>query len=42
MLQLPRLRKDAVRVVEVLLTASEEKFPQDPVAGQRADIRGWQ
>ncbi|GAB3243603.1 hypothetical protein GCM10027346_40490 [Hymenobacter seoulensis] len=41
-LQLPRLRKDAVRVVEVLLTASEEKFPKDPTTGQRADIRGSQ
>lgn len=41
-LQLPRLRKDAVRCVEVLLTASEEKFPKDPVTGQRADIRGSQ
>ncbi|AHJ95295.1 hypothetical protein Hsw_PB0005 (plasmid) [Hymenobacter swuensis DY53] len=37
-LQLPRLRKDAVRIVEVLLTASEEKFPKDAVTGQRADI----
>jgi Plasmid recombination enzyme len=41
-LQLPRLRKDAVRVVEILLTASEEKFPKDPATGQRADIRGSQ
>ena len=41
-LQLPRLRQDAVRVVEVLLTASEEKFPKDPTTGQRADIRGSQ
>lgn len=38
-LQLPRLRKDAVRAVEILLTASEEKFPKDAVTGQRADIR---
>jgi hypothetical protein len=28
-LQLPRLRKDAVRAVEVLLTASPEAFPRD-------------
>ncbi|GAB3241972.1 hypothetical protein GCM10027346_37860 [Hymenobacter seoulensis] len=38
-LQLPRLRKDAIRIVEVLLTASEEKFPKDPATGRRADIR---
>ncbi|MBX0293122.1 plasmid recombination protein [Hymenobacter sp. HSC-4F20] len=38
-LQLPRLRKDAVRAVEILLTASEEKFPKDPATGQRKDIR---
>ncbi|MBC6613371.1 plasmid recombination protein [Hymenobacter sp. BT507] len=38
-LQLPRLRKDAVRAVEVLLTASEERFTKDPTTGQRADIR---
>jgi hypothetical protein len=38
-LQLPRLRKDAVRAVEILLTASEERFPKDPATGRRADIR---
>ncbi|WP_173664810.1 MobV family relaxase, partial [Hymenobacter sp. AT01-02] len=38
-LQLPRQRKDAIRAVEILLTASEEKFPKDPATGLRADIR---
>jgi hypothetical protein len=39
-LELSRLRKDAVRLVEVLLTASEETFPRDQVTGQRKDLRG--
>ncbi|GAB2796589.1 hypothetical protein HNQ93_004345 [Hymenobacter luteus] len=38
-LQLPRLRKDAVRCVEVLLTASGERFDKDPVTGRPTDIR---
>ncbi|MCB2411136.1 MobV family relaxase [Hymenobacter lucidus] len=37
-LQLPRLRKDAVRAVEVLLTASPEAFPRD-ANGQAIDRR---
>ena len=40
-LQLPRLRKDAVRAVEVLLTASPEAFPRD-AQGQALDRRGSQ
>ncbi|WP_162303722.1 MobV family relaxase [Hymenobacter sediminis] len=37
--QLLCLRKDAVRCVEVLLTASGERFDKDPVTGGRTDIR---
>ncbi|UOQ69229.1 MobV family relaxase [Hymenobacter volaticus] len=40
-LQLPRLRKDAVRAVEVLLTASSEAFPRD-AKGHALDCRGSQ
>lgn len=37
-LQLPRLRGDAVRLVEVLLTASPEAFPRD-AEGRAQDVR---
>ncbi len=37
-LQLPRLRSDAVRLVEVLLTASPEAFPRD-AEGRAQDVR---
>jgi hypothetical protein len=37
-LKLPRLRSDAVRVVEVLLTASPEAFPRD-AEGRSQDVR---
>ncbi|TGE03308.1 MobV family relaxase [Hymenobacter fodinae] len=38
-LQLPRQRKDAIRAVEILLTASEERFDRDPTTGRKTDIR---